>query len=686
MIKVKVKYRIKKYLITFLTLIFLFLILKIIAYSLPNDRVKYHIDESTELINKEGIYREPFLNNGGLSFKLDNFTDSLILNMALNKGTYKNEAIIKKSVKDSYYMNNQKNIMQSLITSSVNATVYNNTAYSRYWHGVQVVVRPLLLFFNYSEIRVIFMILTILLLCISFTLTSKNIGLLYSSALSISLALMSVFLNPMSIQYSAMTILCLLSTIIVNLLYLYNKDKYIFLTMFIIGCLACYFDLLTFPLITFGIPLIISIISEIKYHNSNISEQLKIIFILGICWLLGYALTFLAKWVLASIIMGQNIIIDSLKQFITRSDINGVQNISKIDTIRINFSLYFNHIAIFTIVVSLVIWLILFKYRKKIINMIPVLLVGIVPYIWYLILTQHSYIHSFFTNKIQAITMFSILSSLIVTTNFSKGKKEEIKEVLHTFVVLAYKESPYLEECIKSVLNQKFQSRVIIATSTPNKYIEKMAKKYKLDIIVNKNKKGIGADFDFAISCCDEGLVTIAHQDDIYDYEYSNNIVNSYKKHPNCSIIFTDYYEINNDTKILGNANLNIKRGLLYLLRFDGKTKFSKRFCLRFGNAICCPSVTFNKTNIKLPIFDHPLKSNVDWYAWEILSRKKERFNYVPIILMGHRIHDESTTTEIIKDNIRTKEDLEILKKFWPNGIARIINKFYKRSEKNNKK
>lgn len=46
---------------------------------------------------------------------------------------------------------------------------------------------------------------------------------------------------------------------------------------------------------------------------------------------------------------------------------------------------------------------------------------------------------------------------------------------IHTFVVLAYKESKYLEECIKSVLNQKYRSEVVIATSTPNKFIDKIA-------------------------------------------------------------------------------------------------------------------------------------------------------------------------------------------------------------------
>ena len=51
---------------------------------------------------------------------------------------------------------------------------------------------------------------------------------------------------------------------------------------------------------------------------------------------------------------------------------------------------------------------------------------------------------------------------------------------------------------------------------------------------------------------------------------------------------------------------------------------------------------------------------------------------------MGHRVHEQSTTTEIIKDNIRTKEDLEMLKKFWPTPIAKLINHFYKNGEKSN--
>lgn len=257
----------------------------------------------------------------------------------------------------------------------------------------------------------------------------------------------------------------------------------------------------------------------------------------------------------------------------------------------------------------------------------------------------------------------------------------------HTFVVLAYKESEYLEECIKSVLNQKYKSNVIIATSTTNKYIMDLAKKYSLEVIKNKGQKGIGNDFDFAIKCCKTPLVTIAHQDDIYDYDYSYQVIEKYKENKDAIILFTSSYEIKNDLKEYSNRNLNIKRTLLSPLKIN-KTcglKLNKRLVLSFGNSICCPAVTFNVGRIKFPIFASEFKCNVDWCAWERLSKLKGKFIFIDKPLMGHRIHRNSTTTEIINNNIRTKEDLIMFKKFWPTFIAKAINNFYSKSEKNNK-
>ena len=254
---------------------------------------------------------------------------------------------------------------------------------------------------------------------------------------------------------------------------------------------------------------------------------------------------------------------------------------------------------------------------------------------------------------------------------------------LHTFVILAYQESPFLESCIKSVIDQK--SEVIIATTTPNTFIKNLAKKYSLEIVPGKHTN-LGGDFDFALGIAKTPLATVVHQDDIYEKDYAQEIIKSYNKRPDSAIIFTDYYELRNNKKITTNKNLKIKRLLLlpFYLKHSYKTKFLKRTSIALGCAICCPSVTFVKRNCPEKIFTSNFKSNVDWHAWERLSRKKNAFTFVPKKLMGHRISETSETTKIINAGIRTKEDYEILKRFWPKRIAKIIAKFYQNSEKSN--
>ena len=256
---------------------------------------------------------------------------------------------------------------------------------------------------------------------------------------------------------------------------------------------------------------------------------------------------------------------------------------------------------------------------------------------------------------------------------------------LHTFVVLAYQESPFLESCIKSVLDQTSKSQVQIATTTNNQHIATIAKKYNLKIIEGEHTN-IGGDFDFAIHSASSPLVTIAHQDDIYEKNYASKIIQAYQKHPDSSIIFTDYFEIRHDKRIYKNSLLKIKRILLTpaYLKSSLKSTFSKRLLLRFGDSISCPTVTFVTKNCPPKIFKSKYSCDVDWHAWETLSRKKGAFTFVPEKLMGHRISESSTTTDIISQGIRTKEDYDILKRFWPAPIAKTLARFYQKSEKSN--
>ena len=100
----------------------------------------------------------------------------------------------------------------------------------------------------------------------------------------------------------------------------------------------------------------------------------------------------------------------------------------------------------------------------------------------------------------------------------------------HTYVLCAYKESAFLEDCVKSLLSQTMKSNILIATSTPNDHINAVAEKYQIPVYINDGEKGIGGDWNFAYSKAQTPLITIAHQDDIYEPTYTEEMLSFINK------------------------------------------------------------------------------------------------------------------------------------------------------------
>lgn len=257
----------------------------------------------------------------------------------------------------------------------------------------------------------------------------------------------------------------------------------------------------------------------------------------------------------------------------------------------------------------------------------------------------------------------------------------------HTFIICAYGESDYLEECILSLRKQRVKSRIVMITSTPNAHIRGMAEKYNIELHVNKGEGGIAQDWNFAYGVCRTRLVTLAHQDDIYCENYLEQILKSINKSTHPMMAFTDYCELRSGEVIESNKLLRVKRILLFPLRCPclWKSIFVRRRILSLGSAICCPSVTLVKEFLPDQVFRTGMKSNIDWEAWERLSGMKGSFVYCSQRLMYHRIHSASTTTDIIQRGERYEEDLQMLRKFWPEWFCRTWERFYSQGEKSNR-
>lgn len=257
-------------------------------------------------------------------------------------------------------------------------------------------------------------------------------------------------------------------------------------------------------------------------------------------------------------------------------------------------------------------------------------------------------------------------------------KLKELSKI-HTFAICVYKESPYLEECIKSIKDQEIFTNWLIATSTPCDYIKNLATKYDIPYFVRDGKSDIQDDWNFAYNNAKTELVTIAHQDDIYNKKYTEEILKNYLSD---TLMYNTNYNPYKNGQIVTDKNSKIKDFLKLLIKgkIFSKVRFFKVMSLSLGNSINCPSVTYNKKLLGDNIFTSELKFGLDWDTFLKISKMKGRVQYIPKKLVNYRIHDGATTKQFIIDDKRKEEDYIMFNKFWPKCITKIIMKFYIKS------
>lgn len=252
----------------------------------------------------------------------------------------------------------------------------------------------------------------------------------------------------------------------------------------------------------------------------------------------------------------------------------------------------------------------------------------------------------------------------------------------HTFVVCAYKESQYLEDCVKSLVNQKLKTNIIMTTSTPNAYISGIAEKYDIPLFVREGKSDIRDDWNFAYNQAKTEWVTIAHQDDEYNQEYTFEMEKKLRDLPNAIAFVTDYLPIKSGKIGERDINSKIRRLLRTPLKsnYFAGTKFWKKAILSLGNSICCPAVTYNKKRLGDSFFTSELKYNIDWDTFLKFSHIDGIFAYVDKPLTYYRVHDGATSKEFIENHMREKDDIYMFRKFWPEWIVKVIMHFYKKA------
>lgn len=389
-----------KFIKVFVLLIASYFVFAVLSCLLPDKTIKAHIAQSAPGLAEEGSYPNAIITWD--QCQMDNFTDALIMNQIYNidrKHPVRSAMIVNRSSEGGLDWD-----QPGLLLRRVHGEELKSHQYSRYWHGNTFLFRFVLLLMDFNMLRwtlyLISGLLMVMLLCAYY----PEAGTLKTMVLSFGFLVTCGFVTQFSMQFFPVLALTLIGSLLVIKR---DKSKDFGLLFFIVGSLTCYFDLLTAPLLTLGIPLAV-MLSLNKESQFDLKRNLLTIIKLILLWGLGFALTFFMKWVLASLILGQNVLADAYEVSLYRMD---TEDFTRWDALSRNFKM----IPLWMIIVAVAVLIVIDVVRHKRLNCkkaLAYLLVGVMPLVWYLLLSNHSYIHWWFTYRLLAITITCLMLML----------------------------------------------------------------------------------------------------------------------------------------------------------------------------------------------------------------------------------------------------------------------------------
>lgn len=443
--------QIVKYTLVFIILICVYLASLICSSIIPTKWIESNSKKSSEEIITYGGEKE-IVRIGNKYVIAFLFTDALMLNTAYSIDTYtplESPMLARKNYipgqTQRVFMDLNGNLGASENYKADNGDIYqvpefyglmhgeniaDSFEYARYWHGYLIFLRPLLVIMDYQGIRILMQVITIILMIVMLGLIAKKINWQIAVMFLIGFLSIDIFIAARAFNAICVFIIAIVSTIFILLKK--DSEKNIAINFFVIGSVTSFIDLLTTPLVTLGIPIIVYLLL-IQKNGKNLKECLIELVKICLMWGIGYGLTWATKWILVQLMYNRPIIQNAL----TQAQVRIVTNKTTFLNMMINIGNFLSYEVIFANIMIMISYAIimLVKNRNKELNIknnivqsIPYLIVAMMPLAWYAVLKQHSMIHRFFTYRALVITIITLMvSEYKILEVKTQDKKEETK-------------------------------------------------------------------------------------------------------------------------------------------------------------------------------------------------------------------------------------------------------------------
>lgn len=405
-------------------------LLLVAVFALPISSMQQHVTDSLSTLQSEGDY--PQLVQGYTGTQLDNYTDCLMLNQAIYDGEESNPFILalegNGTVSADADASPVKNLQAALHQEGTTASEYT---YPLYWYGTLVILKPLLCIMDYSSIRILNTIVQIVLII----LFAKEMFDNHLQKYLVPFAVTWVFLTPLalfySLQYSTMFYVAIITCIVYLILLKKGRINAIPYVFLIAGVATAYFDLLTYLLVSIGYPIILYIISgQPGNHKDGRAHCFLDILKFCIIWGLGYSIMWGSKWVISSLVLHENVIGAALDELLLRTSSTSQHgnSVSAVLAWKVNLYVYAHpiYLCLFLIPLAYYCYRGIAKHHKiNVEKLVEFAFIAMIPFIWYALTKNHSYIHYFFAHRELTVTVLAVLCAGV---HFSNGPTEMVRK------------------------------------------------------------------------------------------------------------------------------------------------------------------------------------------------------------------------------------------------------------------
>ncbi len=415
--------------ILILTAVFLFSLFcltgfLVLSSKVPRDTIRENMHTSAEYLCEKEVFFK-VLENVQAS-NIDRYADSILLSIAWQ---YDGEDPLRSVMRSSYYHGEIIEENEAFLRSVENGYA-PNLQYLRYWHGSAAIVRILHIFLSLKGIYILNSIIMAALLVILLTMMKRQKLYVSAAGLLMSLIAVSVWFVPLSLEYTWVFILMLLISIIAVKLEIKGKGGLIPVVFLISGTLTNYLDFLTAETLTLTVPLILLLYIRLIQKGQPAKEGRNLILGSVLPWGAGYILTWVSKWGIASLILRENVlpyvtshVEERLSGYIGVTPF-GMLTGAVVRNLSCFFPVSYGVLGMIAgIIVAVFILYVFYVYRKKTDKKEAlglILVTGLLPFVRYLVLRNHSYMHYFFTYRALAAFMLALFILVLETTEFRK--------------------------------------------------------------------------------------------------------------------------------------------------------------------------------------------------------------------------------------------------------------------------